>query len=110
MHSVAVLRAVSELLARPEHWIQWADARTVTGVATHADDPAAMAWSLRAALQVVSRRVDVLDHDHVRVRATELLEEVIGSLLDPWNDAPHRVHADVLAALEQAIVRARNRP
>jgi hypothetical protein len=58
----------------------------------------------------VSIREDRLNIGHVRARATELLEDVIGGLVDPWNDAAHRVHADVLAALEQAMVRATNGP
>jgi hypothetical protein len=98
-------------------WSRGAQARDAQGrvVLPWSDDSAA--WSLLGALLATWQVHDMLDADFVAHRAdaqalgdaTEALGEATGSAaLDQWNDAEGRNLAEVLMAVDRALVVLRN--
>lgn len=97
------LLATRRLLRTPDCSTQWAAARTAAGLATHPLDPQAVAWSLLGAVQLActgARR-------SAREPVIELLSQIVGGSLDPWNDLASRSHADVLTVLDAALASPR---
>ena len=107
--TLADLRAVRALLARPEAWTKGADARNMFGARTHAGCGDACAWSLSGAMGFVedSCDLDPQDFEGRADRGDRLTRSVCAAMghdgLVEWNDAADRTHADVLALLDRAI-------
>ena len=92
-------------------WTQHADARDVVGLAVDPWKPDAVSWSLLGALVASYDRLLSADGQGDAVAALRhactLLAPVVDSeSLSDWNDAPERTQADVLAALDEAQLRA----
>jgi hypothetical protein len=90
-------------------WTQHADARAADGTALKGWDKDAASWSLMGALVASYDRLLVAGDEAVALGALAsaclLLGEVLESdSLEQWNDQPGRTQADVLAALDAALI------
>ena len=95
-------------------WCQGAHARDGAGLEVPSWSEEARSWSLLGALltswhvQDSRNDADVVAHladAHALGEATQVLGEVVGSAsLERWNDTAKRTQADVLAAMDGALV------
>jgi hypothetical protein len=109
--AAAMLTEARGLLDRG--WSKGAQARDARGHVVNAWSDDAAAWSLIGALLASWHRHDNrLDADFVAhsvearalAEATDVLSRATGTLaIDPWNDAPERSRADVIAAVDRAL-------
>lgn len=114
MTTAELLRAARALIAVPERWTQRATARDRAGAWCGAGDPRAARWCPDGALRNRVYRGKKswplgLRRDRARayVAALRALEAAIGvPVLQHWNDAPGRTHAQVVAAFSMAIALA----
>ena len=95
-------------------WCQGAHARDGAGLEVPSWSEEARSWSLLGALLSSWHRqdsqddADVVAHladAHALGEATEVLGEVVGTAsLERWNDTTKRTRADVVAAMDSALV------
>jgi len=95
-------------------WCQGAQARDGAGLEVPSWSEEARSWSLLGALltswhlQDAQHDADVVAHladAHALGEATQVLGEVVGTAsLERWNDAAMRTQADVVAAMDGALV------
>jgi hypothetical protein len=95
-------------------WCQGAHARDDAGLEVPSWSEEARAWSLLGALLASWHRQDSQENGNVAAHlidahalghATEVLGNVIGNVsLERWNDDPGRSRAEVIDALERALV------
>jgi hypothetical protein len=95
-------------------WCQGAHARDGAGLEVPSWSEEARSWSLLGALltswhaQDSRNDADVVAHladAHALGEATQVLGEVVGTAsLEGWNDAAKRTQADVVAAMDGALV------
>ena len=95
-------------------WCQGAHARDAAGLEVPSWSEEARSWSLLGALLSSWHRQDSQDDAdvvanladaHALGEATEVLGEVVGTAsLERWNDATKRTRADVVAAMDSALV------
>ncbi len=90
-------------------WTQHADARTAGGAAVKAWDSAAVSWSLLGALVASYERLLAAGDEALALTALASACVLLGEVLDSdsltdWNDLPGRTQAQVLAALDAALI------
>lgn len=89
---------VAELLESPERWCQGMNAQNAAGQYALVRSHDACRWCLRGAVALIYG-------DEMNVAWAKLKEAIgvaPGDSLIPWNDAPERTHAEVLAAVRKA--------
>jgi len=89
-------------------WCQGADARDEDGDAVPGWDPEATSWSVLGAL-LGSQGPGARAAQQIPVQALASAAAAVGRAaeaysLKTWNDAENRTHADVLAAIDRAIL------
>lgn len=104
MKTLELLTKARELISTPERWYQGgfgcdAEGRTVSAGAVA--EGAACKWCSYGAIITAGQNTGSLE-------ALSALEAVIRDgnndvAVGPWNDAPERTHAEVLAAFDRAI-------
>jgi len=101
---VALLRRVRVRLASPDAWLQGDFAGTPEGHCP-LGDPNASCWCLEGALLAELGPTPDLDvHRGAQLALMDTIGLRAGGLtLAGWNDAPFRVQADVLGALDSTI-------
>lgn len=99
------LKAVRELLAKPERWTKDAYARDADGARVEATDPRATCWCLSGAITKVTP--DHATGVPVWMALSDETERARGgAVVGFWNDRPRRTHAQVLRLIDRAIARA----
>lgn len=100
--------ALRELLDKPEHWTQWADARLSNGNPTAADNSKATQWCLRGGTwKVCGERTQewyelLMAIEHA-LRETESFTRPLIRNWEYWNDHKDRTHADVIELLDRVV-------
>lgn len=102
MTTLEILIAARALIDEPEKWCQGMNAVDADGNQVWGTDPRAKARCGSGALYNVYR-ADVEDGQ----KAWDILADVVGGLFSNWQDEPSRTHAEVLAAWNAAIAKAR---
>lgn len=100
MMTLEVLVKARELLSDPARWTQGCFARTIDGAKVRSRSKNAVCFCSVGALRKVGGSAAL-------GTAIDLLEAVVDDSIDAWNDDPWRTHADVLAAFDAAILKAK---
>lgn len=87
-----------ELLATPDKWTRGADARDKDDNPVRSRDREACCWCAVGAIKACYWPFEVQDATFNR------LTSAIGRLIEEWNDAPGRTHAEIIAMLKKADV------
>lgn len=100
------LRAVRTLLDTPDRWTQGAYARDSEGKIVSTLDPVAVRWCLDGAICVVAG-----SGSEAYQVGVEINQSISGGAAwrRYWNDARFRTHEQVLAMLDQTILRVEQR-
>ena len=93
MTTVEKLRKMRGLLARPNGWIQHANARNAAGKVVHFASPMATCYCLIGASIAVNSDP----------AAEDALRAFLGDSIIVWNDRYGRTQAEVLAAIDGTI-------
>lgn len=101
--AVEVLIAARELVSTPDRWTQDVSARDHNGAECDPDSPAAACFCSLTALYKAGGR-----NERTEV-ARGIFMRAVRQAVSQYNDAPRRTHAQILAAFDRAIARARER-
>ena len=99
-----ILQDVKALLATPDRWCQDAPAMNAAGVIVPSND-----YSQHASRCLATALGEVANTHDDRQRAWAAGVEILHSRLPlnysmaTWNDAPHRVHSDIIDLLDACI-------
>jgi hypothetical protein len=105
MNTVEILKAGRELISDPARWTQTTYARAENGEILFGDDPGAICWCSRGALQKVlntHRSIPPKVGMALDAAARQLARRNVGVI--EFNDS--RTHAEVLAMWDRAIANA----
>lgn len=102
MGPLEILLAGRELISMPERWTKHHYARDSTGRERLSSDQAAICWCSIGAISKAGE-----GHPISKWGARTILRDAIGGTISQFNDAETTTHADVLAAWDRAIERAR---
>ena len=101
------LKAVRDLLSVPERWTKGAHARDLVGHTVPPAGVVAVCWCLDgAALKLAGGDMHTPRYRNIERALTAAID---GGNYSVWNDAPRRIHADVLALLDKAIAAEESR-
>lgn len=109
-HTIAgVLEKAADLIEPEGAWYQDGDAKNAYGETVSWDDPSACSWCIGGAVaRVLGKEIDFRIKTDAHPIAA-LLFTVSGTkrFPGPWNDAPERTQAEVVAKLREAAAAAR---
>jgi len=102
-----VLDRAADLLTPEGAWTQELFARDICGGPLSAGfDEGAVCWCAIGAIEKVTGEEFL---EELPVLAAQQLESVLLTAIPPWNDAPERTQAEVVAKLREAAALARER-
>jgi len=107
MRVESIFIGMRELLAEPRSWTQGTFARTAAGEPCAPTSLDAACWCVSGAAMCVARH-SLNNFELAGAAVRRLLSAIGAQAIGAWNDDPHRTHAEVLAALDRAIVRERS--
>ena len=104
MTPVDLLHATRIIIAVPERWCQRYCALDGFDLPVQSDSVTACRWCIRGALGLAAKAAGIAACSGAYPVAERALTSFIPDrLLSPWNDAPERTHAEVMALIDLAI-------